>query len=156
MEKISHFSSETNPWGKSRTPKLYISPPLSENIITLWPNSMAVIGEIMGGAEPQVYSTGKIAESKLPSSAIAFLHKEQLFDREKCEYKTRPDGIPVYSVAYRTQNALFETENFANTSRVSTVFVRLTFPSAAYLSAKTKRHRYLFAGLPFSFYIERR
>ena len=126
MEKISHFSSETNPWGKSRTPKLYISPPLSENIITLWPNSMAVIGEIMGGAEPQVYSTGKIAESKLPSSAIAFLHKEQLFDREKCEYKTRPDGIPVYSVAYRTQNALFETENFANTSRVSTVFVRLT------------------------------
>ncbi|MBE6570974.1 MAG: hypothetical protein E7656_01845 [Ruminococcaceae bacterium] len=126
MEKISHFSSEENPWGKSRTPKLYISPPLSENIITLWPNSMVVIGEIMGGAESQVYSTGKLAESKLPSSAIAFLHQEQLLDREKCEYKIRPDGIPVHSVVYRTKNAVFETENFADTARVSTVFARLT------------------------------
>ena len=131
MEKITHFSSTTQPWGKSHTPKRYISPPFSENIITLWPSTMVCIGEICGGKEPQIFTQGKIAESKYESSVIAFLYKEQLFDQYKVTNKIRDDGIPVHTVCHTLDDAEFELETFCNTDRVSTVFARATITNTS-------------------------
>ena len=41
-----HLSSPDRPWGKPFTNKLYLHPPFAENIVTLWPTSMVLIGEI--------------------------------------------------------------------------------------------------------------
>ena len=43
---MAHLSSPAHPWGKPFTNKRYIHPPLAENIVTMWPNSMIMIGEI--------------------------------------------------------------------------------------------------------------
>ena len=126
MQKITHYSSEQTPWGKSFTPKRYISPPMSENLITMWPSTMVCIGEIQGGMDSQAYSTGKIAESVLPSSAILFLCRERVPEYKKAEYKTRPDGIPIHTVVHKIGKAELEEESFCNSDRVSTVFTRLT------------------------------
>ncbi len=126
MDKLTHFSSSKQPWGKSHTPKRYISPPFSENIITLWPSSMIVIGEICGGKESQTFTQGKIAQSKYDSSAIAFLYKEQLFNQYKVTNKIREDGIPIHTICHKLDDAEFELESFCDSKRVSTVFARVT------------------------------
>lgn len=126
MEILEHLSSFSKPWGKSFTPKRYLHPPFSENIVTMWPNMGMVIGEIAGGAEPQQNSVGKIAESKLPSCAVYFLYNEQIPDYKAAEYKTRDDGLPIHTVAHRMEGFCMEVESFCNTKRVSTVFARAT------------------------------
>ena len=54
-----HLSSPDKPWGKPFTNKLYIHPPFSENIVTLWPNSMVMIGEIPPGNSRYWYQDEK-------------------------------------------------------------------------------------------------
>ena len=126
MNRIGHLSGNKNPWGKSFTPKRYIHAPFSENIITMWPNGSIVIGEIAGGPEPQVFSEGRIAESKLPSCMISFLYHDQLPDFKAAEYKTRADGIPVHSLVHNMDDFSMEIDSFCNSERVSTAFARVT------------------------------
>ena len=41
-----HISTIENPWGKTFTDKRYVHPPLSECIVSMWPSSMVLYGEI--------------------------------------------------------------------------------------------------------------
>ena len=89
MKQVTHYSSPDNPWGKSHTPKRYIHPPFSENIVTMWPNTIVLIGENPGGCAPQLIEPGRINECKTPSAGMAFLYRNQLPDSQNAIYEKR-------------------------------------------------------------------
>ncbi len=120
-----HLSSSKNPFGKSFTPKRYLHAPFSENIVTMWPNAMVLIGEIDGGAFPQKSQTGKVEESNSPSAAMTFLYKEKMLDFKKVKYSTHNDGLPIHKLSHDLGDFSIEMESFCNSERVSTVFTKL-------------------------------
>lgn len=125
MKKINHLSSNDNPWGKSFTPKRYLHPPFAENIITMWPSTILLIGEAMGGADQQDFTPGRWGDHRLPSSAMVFLYRDRIPDFKNATYKTRNDGIPIHTVVQNLGDFSLEMESFCNTLRVSTIFTKL-------------------------------
>lgn len=123
--KSMHLSSPKNPWGKSFTPKRYLHAPFAENIVTMWPNAMILIGEIDGGAFPQKSQTGKIEESSLPSAAMTFLYREKMLDFKNVEYSTHKDGLPVHTLSHNLGDFSIKMESFCNSERISTAFTKL-------------------------------
>lgn len=125
MNQPTHFSTPGTPWGKPHTTNLYLHPPFAENIITLRPNTTILIGEIGGGAYPQIEAPGRHDESEVPSSAMVFLYRNRMPDYTKGEYSVRQDGIPIHTLRHNFGDFSMEMESFCNTERVSTVFTKL-------------------------------
>lgn len=126
MERVTHFSSPEKPWGKSHTPKLYLHAPFSENLVTMWPNTTILIGEMRGSMDSQVRGPGRASESALPSSAMAILYRNQLPDFKKAVYEIRNDGIPVHTVIQNLDTFSLKMESFCSVERIPTVYTKLT------------------------------
>lgn len=146
-----HLSSIDKPWGKPFTNKRYLHPPFAENIVTMWPNSMVLIGELTGDGNPQgwmeheKYGMGFIGA--LPSAGVIFTLKrdsDTLFRQRENEiykqytwthdfmpqretsYKTRKDGIPIHSMTKNMDAVKFYQEVFCDSERVSSAYIKVT------------------------------
>ena len=150
---MAHLSSVAHPWGKPFTNKRYLHPPFAENIVTMWPTSMVMIGEILAD-DPQHYETvegfgegfvggvasaGVIFTVKRESDTIfrlrnlkrfpmydKYRQEHELMPLECTEYKTRKDGIPIHSLVKDLDNVKFYQEAFCDNKRVSTVYIKVT------------------------------
>lgn len=125
MKRPTHFSAPETPWGKPHTQHLYLQPPFAESLVTLRPNTMILLGEIGGGAYPQIEAPGRHDESEVPSSAMVFLYRNQIPDFKKGEFTARKDGIPIHSLRHNFGDYSMEMETFCNIERVPTAFTRL-------------------------------
>lgn len=148
---MSHLSSADRPWGKPFTSKRYIHPPFAENIVTMWPNSMVMIGEIPP-ENPQHHTEhpkygmfwGVCTED---SAALAFTLKREsdlrfrqrenpnyqnytwsheLMPAHNTKYNTRADGIPVHSFSKDFDMLTFREEAFCDNKRVPTAYIKVT------------------------------
>lgn len=127
MKRVTHYSSPEKQWGKSHTPQRYLQPPFSENLVTMWPDTMLLLGETEDSMEPQKKNApGHNNESKLPSCAMAFTYNYSMPDRTTVEYKTREDGIPVHTLLQKLGPFSIEMESFCSISRIPTVYTKLT------------------------------
>lgn len=139
-----HLSSTVSPWGKFFTSKRYLHPPFAENIVTMWPSSMILIGEILGGKDSQKTNDKKRDESALPSAGVIFSvnrTREQLMfapqgiendmksgfmPQEIVDYATRKDGVPVHSFVKNFDEFRFYEEAFCDTERIPTTYIKVT------------------------------
>lgn len=146
-----HLSTIERPWGKPFTNKRYVHPPFAENIITMWPNSMVLIGEITD-KNPQnfrceVETVGKGFATELPSAGVVFTLKREsdllfrqrkasvynsytwsheLMPQKETRYKTRKDGVPIHSLVKNMDSVNFYQEVFCDTKRVSTAYIKVS------------------------------
>lgn len=148
---MAHLSSPANPWGKPFTNKRYIHPPMAENIVTMWPNSMVMIGEIPPENPQYHYEHPKYGWfwglCSEDSAAVVFTLKREsdlrfrqrakpqyqnytwsheLMPSEVVKYKTRPDGIPVHSFVKDMDAVKFYEEAFCDSARVPTAYIKVT------------------------------
>ena len=75
---MSHLSTPEAPWGKPFTNKRYVHPPFAEYIITVWPSSMVLIGEITADNPHNWMDTesfGHGFSGELPSAGVIFTLK---------------------------------------------------------------------------------
>ena len=148
---MAHLSSPAHPWGKPFTSKRYIHPPMAENIVTMWPNSMVMIGEIPPENPQCNYEHPKYGMfwgvCTEDSAAVVFTLKREsdlrfrqrakpqyqnytwsheLMPSEVVKYKTRPDGIPVHSFVKDMDAVKFYEEAFCDAARVPTAYIKVT------------------------------
>ncbi len=145
-----HLSSISRPWGKPFTNKRYLHPPFAENLVTMWPNSMVLIGEITA-ENPQYFAEtedfGSGFSGALPSAGVVFTLKREsdlwfryrntspyrndpwshkLMPQEETRYRTRKDGIPIHGLTKDMDAVTFSQEVFCDTERVSTAYLKVT------------------------------
>lgn len=121
-----HLSSIQKPWGVTFTQKRYLHPPLAENMVTMWANSMILIGEIRGGRDSQASLAGRFKQSTLPSSAVIFTLNGKFMPRETVKYKTRKDGYPIHALSKDIDGVRFCQEAFCDNDRVPTAYIRVS------------------------------
>lgn len=146
-----HLSTIERPWGKPFTNKRYIHPPFAENIVTMWPNSMVLIGEVTDDLPQnfrlEVEGVGKGFATELPSAGVVFTLKREsdiLFRLRKAsiyndytwshdfmpaketKYKTRKDGVPIHSFEKKMDSVNFYEEAFCDSERISTAYIKVT------------------------------
>lgn len=121
-----HLSSKEKPWGKPFTFKRYIHPPLAENMVTMWPSSMILFGEIKGGNDTHVSLSGRGHMSALPSSGVIFTLNGKFLPWTKVNYSTRKDGIPIHSFSHLVDGIKFRQEAFCDSERVPTAYTKIT------------------------------
>ena len=156
-----HLSSIDKPWGKPFTDKRYLHPPFAENIITMWPNSMVMIGEIEGDGDPHswieteefdkgygpaAYSAGVIFTIKRENDLLfnqrqSPRYKQYTWDhdfmpRAGVRYKHRNDGIPIHSLTKNMDAVKFHQEVFCDSKRVSTAYIKVTVENNFGISQK--------------------
>lgn len=146
-----HLSSIDKPWGKPFTNKRYVHPPFAENIITMWPNSMVLIGEIASEGDPhkwmeyEKFGTG--FAGALPSAGVIFtlkrdsdtlfrqrenqIYKQYTWSHDfmpqrETSYKTRKDGVPIHSLTKNMDAVKFSQEVFCDSNRVSSAYIKVT------------------------------
>ncbi len=121
-----HLSSKEKSWGVTFTQKRYIHPPLAENMVTMWANSMILIGEIRGGRDSQAMLAGRRDQSTLPSSALIFTLNGNFMPREVTKYKSRKDGCPIHALSKDIDGIRFSEEAFCDSERVPTAYIKTT------------------------------
>lgn len=145
-----HLSTPSHPWGKPFTNKRYLHPPFAENMITMWPNSMILIGEITA-EDPQFFveteDFGKGFSGALPSAGVIFTLKRssdlwfrhrdtspyrgdpwshKLMPQEETHYKIRKDGVPIHALTKEMDAFTFSQEAFCDGERISTAYTKVT------------------------------
>ena len=152
---MAHLSSIENPWGKPFTNKRYVHPPFAENIVTAWPNTMVMIGEITAENPQQMrdkvgpYDCGFIG-GPLSAAVIFTLKRESdlLFRQRNSEqyknytwqhelmpaagtrYRTRRDGVPIHALTKDFDVIKIHQEVFCDSARVSSAYIKLTLENA--------------------------
>lgn len=147
---MAHLSTIERPWGKPFTNKRYIHPPFAENIVTAWPSSMVMFGEIpakdpQGWGKTENFGTGFVGA--LPSAGVIFtlkresdllfrqreasIYKKYTWQHEfmpykETQYKTRKDGVPIHSLVKNLDAVKFHQETFCDSARVSTAYIKVT------------------------------
>ncbi|MBE7061353.1 MAG: hypothetical protein E7382_02310 [Clostridiales bacterium] len=121
-----HLSSKDKPWGKPFTFKRYIHPPLAENLVTMWPSSMILFGETLGGAGSHVMLNGRGHMSALPSTAVIFTLNGKFLPWTKVKYSTRKDGLPIHSFSHLVDGVKFSQEAFCDTEKLPTAYIKVT------------------------------
>ena len=173
---MAHLSSIERPWGKPFTNKRYIHPPFAENIITMWPNSMVLIGEITAN-DPQinnynVENVGKGFSGSLPSAGVVFTLKREsdllfrrrwalpyknfiwsheLMPQKETRYKTRKDGVPIHSLVKNMDAVNFYQEAFCDSERVSTAYIKVTIENNFGIAQKVEMGMLVRTGPEFLF-----
>ena len=153
---MTHLSSIEQGWGKPFTTKRYVHAPFAENIVTSWPTSMVLIGEITAGKErPQGWQAvepfGAGFVAALPSAGVVFTvkrdadtrfrlreakiyqeytWKHELMPQKKVAYKTRKDGVPIHAMTKDLDAIKFYQEVFCDSARVSTAYVKVSVENA--------------------------
>ena len=152
---MAHLSSAEHPWGKPFTNKRYVHPPFAENIVTAWPNTMVMIGEITAEDPQQMrdkvgpYDCGFIG-GPLSAAVIFTLKRESdlLFRQRNSEqyknytwqhelmpaagtrYRTRRDGVPIHALTKDLDVIKIHQEVFCDSARVSSAYIKLTLENA--------------------------
>ena len=149
-----HLSTIENPWGKVFTSKRYIHPPFAETIVTMWPSSMVMFGEIKSSwsvlhretkyakfwAEPIEPSTGVIFTVKTDgckwfrgrkhewngSDVPDHYRNHGFMPVKETTYKTRKDGVPIHSFKKEMDAVVFHEEAFCDFERVPTAYIKVT------------------------------
>ena len=105
-------------WKRAKTTRLYIQPPKSERLYTMWREGKICFGE---NDNP---ITDYLAQV---SSAIWFVDSDgEQLDFQSAEYVMQPDGIPVHGIVNRVGDLQVELETFATCQRLSTCYIKLT------------------------------
>lgn len=145
-----HLSSVSRPWGKPFTNKRYLHPPFAENMVTMWPNSMVLLGEITA-EDPQYFAEtedfGRGFSGALPSAGVVFTlgresdllfrHRDtspyrndpwshKLMPQEETRYRTRKDGVPIHALTKDLDAVTFSQEVFCDKERVPTAYIKVT------------------------------
>ena len=149
---MKHLSTMEHPWGKPFTNKRYLHPPMAEQIVTMWPSSMILFGEIPEGKAQHSYVSdgyGRFSgECIAPSTGVIFTlkrdHNVAFFKQRQneqyrqylCEhdfmpyqavtYHTRRDGIPIHRFYKDLDGIRFHEEAFCDTKRVPTAYIKVT------------------------------
>ena len=173
---MAHLSSADKPWGKPFTTKRYIHPPLAENIVTMWPNSMIMIGEIPPENPQYHYKHPKYGWfwglCSEDSAALVFTLKRvsdlkfrqrdnpiyqhytwsnELMPAENTKYHTRPDGIPVHSFSKDMDAVTFHEEAFCNNKRVPIAYIKVTIENNFGFEEKIELSGLVRRGMEFLF-----
>lgn len=105
-------------WQRARTTRLYVQPPKSERLYTLWREGKLCFGE---NENP---ITDYLAQT---SSAIWFVDGDgEQLDFKRGEYVMQPDGTPVHGIRNSVGNLGVSIETFAVCERKATCYVKLT------------------------------
>ena len=105
-------------WQRPRTTRLYIHPPKSERIFTLWREGKFCFGEIDTPITDYLIQT---------SSALWFVDGEgEQLDFRNAEYVMQPNGIPVHGLRNSVGDLEAQWETFATCERFSTCYIKLT------------------------------
>lgn len=166
---MAHISTVENPWGKCFTTKRYLHAPLTENIVSMWPSTMVMIGEISGEDDPHTHYPMHHNESALPSSAVIFTLKREsdlVFNERRAddyeqiwnhaflpykvtEYKTRNDGVPIHALVKDLDVVKLHQEAFCDTERVSTAYIQVTVENSLGLAQNIELGVYVRTGKEF-------
>lgn len=105
-------------WQRACTTRLYVQPPKSERLYTLWREGKLCFGE---NDNPITDYLAQI------SSAIWFVDGDgEQLDFRRAEYVMQPDGIPVHGLVNSVGKLQVALETFAACQRLATCYVRLT------------------------------
>lgn len=109
---------ESNPsWLKQLTTKVYLHPPRSERLVTLWPDFKILSAPIRRGLRQGAEARGFIlldGETRRP------------LDWRSSRWTVREDGIPIPSFQNRQGDLGFALEGFCGVDRHPSTFARLT------------------------------
>ena len=148
---MAHLSSAEHPWGKPFTNKRYVHPPFAENIVTVWPTTMVMIGEITAENPQQMrdkvgpYECGFIG-GPLSAAVVFTLKREsdllfrqrsreqyknytwqhELLPAAGTQYRTRKDGVPIHALTKDMDVVKIHQEVFCDSARASTAYVKIT------------------------------
>ena len=147
-----HLSTIENPWGKPFTNKRYIHPPFAETMVTMWPSSMIMFGEIKSGrsirhretefskfyVEPIEPSTGVIFTVKIDEQKwfrgckhdwlgveVPDHWNHGFMPMQETTYKTRRDGVPIHRFVKDLDAVKFYQEAFCDIERVPTAYIKI-------------------------------
>lgn len=113
-----------NEWKRPETTRMYLQPPKSERIYTIWRDGKIMLGEIEAPINKEY--------SDIEASGVCFLDADGgMIDFRKSEFSVREDGIPVHKLRYSSGQLLFELECFADFSRLSSCHIKLTVSSVS-------------------------
>ena len=117
-------------WRRACTTRLYVHPPKSERVYTLWREGKLCFGE---NDNP---ITDYLAQV---SSAIWFVDGDgEQLDFRSAEFVMQPDGIPVHGIINRVGHLQVALETFAVAERCSTCYVKLTLTNRSDTPAEDK------------------
>lgn len=117
-------------WRRACTTRLYVHPPKSERVYTLWREGKLCFGE---NDNP---ITDYLAQV---SSAIWFVDGDgEQLDFRSAELVMQPDGIPVHGIVNRVGHLQVALETFAVAERCSTCYVKLTLTNRSDTPAEDK------------------
>jgi len=106
-------------WQKTKTTRVYLHPPKSERMYTLWREGKLIFGEI----EPRLRDYW----DTMTSSGIWFVDGEgRQLDFRKSEYVVREDGIPIHTLKNKIGDLELSLECFATPERKSACYFKLT------------------------------
>lgn len=105
-------------WQRPKTEKVYLHPPKSERMYSLWCENKILFGEI--GKEI-------ISHAYVVSSSIWFTDGDgESLDFHNAKFNVREDGIPVHSLKNKLNQLDFELEGFGTFGRKSICYFKLT------------------------------
>lgn len=105
-------------WQRARTTRVYIHPPKSERMFTMWREGKFCFGE---NDNPITDYMAQI------SSAIWFVDGDgDQLDFRSSEYVMHPDGIPVHGLVNSIDSLEITFETFATCERKSVCYIKLT------------------------------
>ena len=106
-------------WKRAKTTRLYLQPPKSERIYTVWRDGKIMLGEIEAPINKE-YSDITASGFMLVGAAC--------LPADFCEssFSLREDGIPIHKLLSRYGNLSAEIECFTDFSRLASCHVRVT------------------------------
>ena len=111
--------SEKAQWKRPFTVKRYIHPPMSEEVVMMWPD-----GKIMfEGVDSERYPW----EYEASAFKILIGEDNEEIDFKKIKYETRQDGVPVHAFGYLKDGAELRMESFCTVEKSPVSYSRLTF-----------------------------
>lgn len=111
--------SEKAQWKRPFTVKRYIHPPMSEEVVMMWPD-----GKIMfEGVDSERYPW----EYEASAFKILIGEDNEEIDFKKIKYETRQDGVPVHAFRYLKDGTELRMESFCTVERSPVSYSRLTF-----------------------------
>lgn len=108
-------------WQRQKTTRVYLNPPKSERIITLWREGKLMLGEMRlaeGPSVPNYYR--EIACGIWP----VYGKSMTAADFKTAKFTVRDDGIPIHTLENRFGKLNVTIEAFCDTERKSTAFVK--------------------------------
>ena len=147
---MAHLSTLEMPWGKAFTNKRYVHPPFCENIVTVWPTSMVMIGDVLakephkkhfcekfGAGHGSATFSGAVVFTLATDEARHFRKRaranyqkytmsHEFMPTEITRYKTRRDGAPIHALTKDLDAVKFSEEVFCSADRSPIAYIKVT------------------------------